>query len=123
MYGTEEERKKANTEARTRASAKYHSKVYDSTMLRVAKGTFDRIRATGAESINGYAARAVYEALQRDEKSLEPRAASATITIEIQPADYDALKRYGTPESIAAAAVHAVIEECKAGIYSPPESL
>ena len=106
--------------ASTRATAKYQDRVYDKGSIRAKKGTFDRIRALGHESVNGYIARAVYEALEREE-TLHPRAASGTITIEISPADRAAMEKYGTPEEIAAAAVRAVIEECAAGIYTPTE--
>ena len=53
--------------ASTRATAKYQDRVYDKGSIRLKKGTFDRIRATGAESINGYIAAAVMERLERDE--------------------------------------------------------
>lgn len=121
MYQSEEERKRKNTEARTRATKKYQDKVYDKANARFRKGTLARIRATGAESVNSFISRAVYAALESAE-TLQPRAASATITIEIDAAARAAMERYGKPEEIAAAAVRAAIEECKAGIYTPPDA-
>ena len=64
--------------ASTKATEKYQSRVYDKTALRVKKGTFDRIRALGYESINGFAAAAVMEKLEREENPDTPPERSET---------------------------------------------
>jgi len=55
------------TEAQKKATAKYESKAYDKILLRVPKGTKDRIKATGADSVNGYIAQALMKQLEQDE--------------------------------------------------------
>lgn len=42
------------SEARMRATAKYEKKKYDKVLLRLPKGTKERIRAAGETSLNGY---------------------------------------------------------------------
>lgn len=44
----------AASEARMRATAKYEKKKYDKILLRLPKGTKERIRAAGETSLNGY---------------------------------------------------------------------
>ena len=53
------------SEARLRATAKYEKKKYDKVLLRLPKGTKDRIRESGATSINGYIVKLVLEDLEK----------------------------------------------------------
>ena len=62
-----EEKEKKKTVAQMRATAKYESKAYDKILLRVPKGTKARIKATGADSVNGYITQALMKQLELDE--------------------------------------------------------
>ena len=60
--------KKKVSKAQMRATAKWEAENYDHVHLRLPKGTKDRITALG-QSVNGYAVRAIIEALERDENA------------------------------------------------------
>lgn len=59
----------AVSKAQQKAVAKYESKAYDKTLLRLPKGRLDEIKAYTAaqgESVNGFINRAIDEAMERD---------------------------------------------------------
>lgn len=51
------------SEAQKRATAKYERDNYDKVLVRFPKGTKDRIKDTGADSVNGYIIKCVLNAL------------------------------------------------------------
>lgn len=53
------------SEARLRATAKYEKKKYDKVLLRLPKGTKDRIKEAGETSINGYIVKLILEDLAK----------------------------------------------------------
>lgn len=55
------------SEARKKAIKKYEDEKIEKKTLRMKKGTQERIRKTGAKSINGYITDAIEEKLKRDE--------------------------------------------------------
>lgn len=59
----------AVSKAQQRAVARYETKAYDKTLIRLPKGRLDEIRAhiepTG-ESLNGFIGRAILETMERD---------------------------------------------------------
>lgn len=61
----------AVSKAQQRAVARYETKAYDKTLIRLPKGRLDEIRAhiepTG-ESLNGFIGRAIAETIERDSK-------------------------------------------------------
>lgn len=52
------------SDAQKRATAKYEKEAYDKVLVRLPKGTKERIQATG-ESLNGYIVRCVLENLKK----------------------------------------------------------
>lgn len=63
----------ALTEARKRANAKYNAKAYDTFLVRFPKGNKAKAEAHAkdhGESLNGFINRAIDEAMQRDEESM-----------------------------------------------------
>lgn len=56
------------TKAHMKATAKWEKANYDKVLLRLPKGTKERIQAQ-AESVNGYISAALMERLQRDEQT------------------------------------------------------
>ena len=73
------------SEAQKRATAKYEKENYDKVLVRFPKGTKDRIKDTGADSVNSYIINCVLNALDGSQnaematkpeelkKSLEPK--------------------------------------------------
>lgn len=53
------------SKAQARATAKYEQENYDKVLLRLPKGTKDRIKATG-NTVNGFIVKAVLERLAAD---------------------------------------------------------
>ena len=51
------------TKAQAKATAKYEKENYDKVMVRLKKGTKDRIQATG-NTLNGFITQAVYDQLE-----------------------------------------------------------
>lgn len=57
------------SKAQQKAVAKYESKVYDKTLIRMPKGRLDEVKAhaqTTGESVNGFINRAIDETIERD---------------------------------------------------------
>lgn len=57
------------SKAQQKAVAKYESKVYDKTLIRMPKGTLARVKAHATErgeSVNAFVNRAIAEAMERD---------------------------------------------------------
>ena len=52
------------SEAQKRATAKYEKENYDKVLVRFPKGTKDRIKDTGADSVNSYIINCVLNALE-----------------------------------------------------------
>lgn len=94
----------------TRATEKWQAANYDRGNLKAPRGTFDRIRATGAGSINGYAVRAILAALARDEagEDLAPVYLPAGMLREAEG--------YGDPGEIAREALREILAEYRAGL-------
>ncbi|MBO7713958.1 MAG: hypothetical protein J6S85_10340 [Methanobrevibacter sp.] len=63
------EEKKKKTAAQQRATAKWESENYEKILLRVPKGTKEKLNATG-ESLNGFINKAILERL--DQISTDP---------------------------------------------------
>ncbi len=55
------------SDAQKRATAKYEKEAYDKVLVRLPKGTKERIQATG-ESLNGYIVRCVLENLKNNSR-------------------------------------------------------
>ena len=61
----------AVSKAQQKATAKYESKVYDKTLIRLPKGKLDIIKAhaeSRSESVNGFINRAIEETMTRDQE-------------------------------------------------------
>ena len=59
------------SKAQKQATAKYESKVYDKTLIRLPKGRLDEVRAHAearSESVNGFIGRAISETMERDDQ-------------------------------------------------------
>ncbi len=59
----------AISKAQQKAVAKYETKAYDKTLIRLPKGRLDKIRAhiePAGESLNGFIGRAISETMERD---------------------------------------------------------
>ena len=59
----------AISKAQQKAVAKYETKAYDKTLIRLPKGRLDEIRAhiePAGESLNGFIGRAIVETMERD---------------------------------------------------------
>ena len=69
MVKDEKVKKKASP-ARMRANKKYEDKAYDKILLRLPKGTKERIQSV-SDSVNGYITQSVLSSLQIDEKIKE----------------------------------------------------
>lgn len=54
-----------------RATAKYEKKKYDKVLLRLPKGTKERIRAAGETSLNGYIVKLVMDDLAKRSAGME----------------------------------------------------
>lgn len=57
------------SKAQQKAVAKYESKAYDKTLIRLPKGRLDEIRAhiePAGETLNGFINRAISETMERD---------------------------------------------------------
>ena len=60
----------AISKAQQKAVAKYETKAYDKTLIRLPKGRLDEIRAhiePAGESLNGFIGRAISETIERDD--------------------------------------------------------
>ena len=60
----------AISKAQQKAVAKYETKAYDKTLIRLPKGRLDEIRAhiePAGESLNGFIGRAISETMERDD--------------------------------------------------------
>lgn len=55
------------SKAQAKATAKYERENYDKILLRLPKGTKDRIQATGS-TVNGFIVRAVLEKLETENR-------------------------------------------------------
>ena len=58
------------TKAQARATKKYQEKAYDKILVRLPKGTKERIQSV-SDSVNGYITQSVLNSLQIDEKIKE----------------------------------------------------
>lgn len=61
----------AVSKAQQKATAKYESKVYDKTLIRLPKGKLDIIKAhaeSRSESVNGFINRAIDNQMQQDKE-------------------------------------------------------
>lgn len=54
------------SKAKQAANRKWDKANYDQILIKVPKGTKDKIRQTGAQSVNGYIKDAIYEKLTKD---------------------------------------------------------
>ena len=59
------------SEAQKRATAKYERDNYDKVLVRFPKGTKERIKDTGADSVNGYIIKCVLNALDGSQNAEE----------------------------------------------------
>lgn len=71
------------SEAQKRATAKYERDNYDKVLVRFPKGTKDRIKDTGADSVNGYIIKCVLNALDGTQNAEK---ATKTATADKVPA-------------------------------------
>ena len=66
----------AVTKAQQKAVAKYESKAYDKTLIRMPKGRLDEVKAHSealGESVNGFLNRAISETMERDNAAQRPQ--------------------------------------------------
>lgn len=63
------------TDAQKRATAKYERENYDKILVRFPKGTKERIKSTGTESVNSYIIKCVLDSLEKyvPEEKEEPK--------------------------------------------------
>ena len=82
----------AVSKAQQKATAKYESKVYDKTLIRLPKGKLDIIKAhaeSRSESVNGFINRAIDNQMQQDkEKAGESHPRFSYIWKKIYPNFY-----------------------------------
>lgn len=57
----------AVSDAQKRATAKFEKEAYDKVLVRLPKGTKERIQSTG-DSVNGYIVKSVLDSLKKDVK-------------------------------------------------------
>ncbi len=70
----------AISKAQQKAVAKYETKAYDKTLIRLPKGRLDEVRAhiePAGESLNGFIGRAIMETMERDGAGGRQEAAGA----------------------------------------------
>ena len=81
----------AISKAQQKAVAKYETKAYDKTLIRLPKGRLDEVRAhiePAGESLNGFIGRAIMETMERDGAG-GPQEATGAAAVSLPP---DALK-------------------------------
>lgn len=74
------------SEAQKRATAKYEKENYDKVLVRFPKGTKDRIKDTGVDSVNSYIINCVLNALDCSQN-----ADTATKTVEPETVPHDTI--------------------------------
>lgn len=84
------------SEAQKRATAKYEKENYDKVLVRFPKGTKDRIKDTGADSVNSYIINCVLNALDGSQN-----ADTATKTAEPEKIPETPKKTEKTPVDLA----------------------
>ncbi len=87
----------AISKAQQKAVAKYETKAYDKTLIRLPKGRLDEIRAhiePAGESLNGFIGRAISETMERD---------ASQYPVEASGKAANPLKGIITPDTLRAA--------------------